>query len=68
MGKEKTAAKSIRLTVREWAELDYAAEMHGCTRNDEVRWRLAQRAVEMPGWVMLDEQTSIYDCLREDRR
>ena len=40
IGKEKTAAKSTGLTIREWAELDYAAEMHGRTRNAEVRWHL----------------------------
>lgn len=36
----KTISKAVRLTVEEWAELDYAAKVHGCTRNDEVRRRL----------------------------
>ena len=36
----KTISKAVRLTVEEWAELDYAAKIHSCTRNDEVRRRL----------------------------
>lgn len=42
-----TVSKSIRLTVMEWAELDFAATMHGCDRNTEIRRRLAAHRVPM---------------------
>lgn len=42
----KTVSKSVRLTVEEWAELDYAAKIHDRTRNDEIRKRLfRERAI-----------------------
>jgi hypothetical protein len=44
---EATQAKSIRLTVAEWAELEYAARLHGCDRNTEIRRRLAAHRVAM---------------------
>ena len=45
----KTVSKTVRLTIEEWAELDYAAKIHGRTRNDEIRKRLFQeRAIPAP--------------------
>lgn len=58
----KTKSASVRLTLGEWAELDYAAELHGWSRNDEVRWRLAQHAVPVPQAVS-QGQTSIFEEL-----
>lgn len=45
-----TVSKSIRLTVTEWTELDFAAKKHGCDRNTEIRRRLAAHrvAIEIP--------------------
>ncbi len=36
----KTVSKTVRLTIEEWAVLDYAAKIHDRTRNDEIRKRL----------------------------
>lgn len=45
----KTVSKTVRLTVEEWAELDYAAKIHDRTRNDEIRKRLfRERAIPAP--------------------
>lgn len=45
----KTVSKTVRLTIEEWAELDYAAKIHGRTRNDEIRKRLfRERAIPAP--------------------
>lgn len=45
----KTVSKTVRLTVEEWAELDYAAKGHDHTRNDEIRKRLIrERAIPAP--------------------
>lgn len=42
----KTVSKTVRLTIEEWAELDYAAKIHDRTRNDEIRKRLIrERAI-----------------------
>lgn len=39
----KTVSRTVRLTVEEWAELDYAAKVHDRTRNDEIRKRIFQK-------------------------
>lgn len=45
----KTVSRTVRLTVEEWAELDYAAKVHDRTRNDEIRERLfRERAIPAP--------------------
>lgn len=45
----KTISKTVRLMIEEWAELDYAAKIHGRTRNDEIRKRLfRERAIPAP--------------------
>lgn len=45
----KTVSKTVRLTIEEWAELDYAAKVHGRARNDEIRKRLFRgRAIPAP--------------------
>lgn len=64
-GKPQTKSASVRLTLYEWAELDYAAREHGRTRNDEIRWRLAQHRVPMPEPVS-QGQTSIFDEAPEE--
>lgn len=57
----KSKAKSIRLSLEQWAELEYAASLHGHGVNDEVKARIAAGAVEMP--VERPEgQTSIFDA------
>lgn len=58
----KTKSASIRLTLEEWAELDYAAAKHGRTRNDEVRYRLRIFAENVPQDVE-EGQSSIFDVL-----
>lgn len=63
--KEPTAAKTIRLTLYEWAELDYAAAKRGRNRNEEIRWRLAQHALPLPDAVA-QGQISIFDELPGD--
>lgn len=63
----RTQSRTVRLTVEEWAELDYAASVRGRTRNDEVRWRLAQHRVVMPPPGPLEGQLSLADC-GQDRK
>ena len=60
----KTKSASIRLTLDEWAELDYAAKKHGRTRNDEVRYRLRYFAEHVPEDVDAG-QASIFDVISE---
>lgn len=60
--KPKTKSASVRLTLEEWAELDYTAAKRGRTRNDEIRWRLAQHAEQLPVAVT-QGQLSVFDVL-----
>lgn len=58
----KSKAKSIRLSLEDWAEVEYAARLHGCGVNDEIKSRIHALAVEVPPEVA-DGQTSFdFDC------
>lgn len=60
----KTVAKSVRLSYGEWDELDAAAKANRRTRNDEIRWRLAQhRLPTFSDLPKVEGQTSIFDAL-----
>lgn len=58
----KSQTKGLRLTLEDWAEVEYAAKIHGWGRNDEIKDRIHRLAVEMPEEVA-DGQTSLdLDC------
>lgn len=62
----KTMAKSVRLTYGEWEELDAAAKANRRTRNDEIRWRLAQhRLPTFSDLPTVEGQTNIFDALAD---
>lgn len=48
----KSKAKSIRLSMEDWAEVEYAAHLHGVGVNDEIKNRIHAGAVEMPTEVV----------------
>lgn len=55
----RSKAKSIRLSLEDWAEVEYAAQLHGHGVNDEIKARIKALAVEMPvtqlpGQISLD--------------
>lgn len=60
MASKTSKTMGVRLPLTDWAEIEYAAKLHGRTRNDEIKWRLAQHRVEVPPEVC-DGQTSIFD-------
>lgn len=47
-GSTKSRAKSVRLSLEDWAELEYAAKLHGHGVNDEIKERVHAGAVPMP--------------------
>ena len=36
----RTQVKTVRLANADWLELELAAEQHGWTVNDEIKWRV----------------------------
>lgn len=60
MASKTSKAKSIRLSNEMWAEVEYAAALHGVGVNDEIKARIQAGAVEMPV-ERPDGQTSIFD-------
>lgn len=47
----RTRVRSVRLPLERWAELEYAARLHGRCLNDEVKARLDAAAVPVPAEV-----------------
>lgn len=44
----KSKAKSIRLSIEDWAEIEYAARLHGVGVNDEIKARIHVGAEDVP--------------------
>lgn len=47
----KSKSKSIRLSLEDWAEVEYAAALHGWGVNDEIKDRIHRLAVDVPAEV-----------------
>lgn len=60
MASKTSKTLGVRLPLTDWAEVEHAAKLHGRTRNEEIRWRIAQHRVEMPPEAC-EGQASIFD-------
>lgn len=58
----KSKAKSIRLSMEDWAEVEYAAALHGWGVNDEIKDRIHRLAVEVPAEVSDGQMAMSFDC------
>ncbi len=57
----KSKAKTIRLSMEDWAEVEYAASLHGHGVNDEIKERIHALAVEVPPEVA-EGQQALFDA------
>lgn len=65
MASKTSKTMGVRLSNEVWAEVEHAAALRGRTRNEEIAWRIAQHAIELPR-DDIDGQTTIWDVLGED--
>ena len=58
----KSKAKSIRLPLEDWREIEYAAALHGVEVNTEIKNRIRALAVEVPPDVVDGQQVLDFGC------